>query len=477
MIPLVAVVALAGSSARAQETGPPSGTAQPVTAPPDALAREIEQLRAEQQTLRAEQKALRDQVAAQQAREAARAQAEASAPKPSAPPVLLGFGQNGFFLRTPDDSFQLRIRSVIQADGRAYLDDTLKQQDTFLIRRARLYIEGSVADFLDYRLMPDFAGGQVQLFDAWVNLRPWTWLQLRGGKMKSPFGLERLQSEQNLVFVERGLTSDLAPDRDIGASLHGDVAGKTFSWELGVFNGVPDGASSDQDNNYGKDFEARIFAHPFRPLHNKWIDEFGLGVAGTYGKQRGTATATGLSNFKTEGQLTFFSWLNDTKTGTIAIAQGDRWRVSPQLYYYVGPVSLQGEYVYTSTNVTTGVNAATIANQAWQLEVSGVLTGEHPTYDGLKPKRPFSIARRHIGAFELGLRVDELYVNDAAFPNFADPTKSARRATGVAAQFNWDFTANVRVALLYEHTLFKGGNGTGDRAPENAFLGRLQVAF
>jgi len=35
----------------------------------------------------------------------------------------------------------------------------------------------------------------------------------------------------------------------------------------------------------------------------------------------------------------------------------------------------------------------------------------------------------------------------------------------------------VRFALLYEHTNFKGGNGTGDRVPENAFLGRLQVAF
>ena len=477
MIALVAVAALAGGPARAQESGPPPDPALPVTAAADALVHEIEQLRADQRTLRAEQQALREQVAAQQAREAARAQSQASAPKPSTPPVLLGFGPGGFSLRTADDSVQLRIRSVIQADGRAYLDDTLEQQDTFLIRRARLYIEGSVGDFLDYRLMPDFAGGQAQLFAAWVNLRPWTWLQLRGGKMKSPFGLERLQAEQTLVFVERGLASDLAPDRDIGASLHGDVAGKTFSWELGVFNGAPDGGSSDQDSNYGKDFEARVFAHPFRRLHNRWVDELGLGVAGTYGKQHGTATATGLASFKTEGQITFFSWLSDSRRGTFAHACGDRWRLSPQLYYYVGPVSLQGEYVYSSTNVTTGINAATIANQAWQLEVSMVLTLEHPTYDGLKPKRPFSIARRHLGAVELAARVDELYVNDAAFPNFADPTRSARRATGLALQLNWYFTANVRFALLYERTVFKGGNGSGDRAPENAFVGRLQVAF
>ena len=453
LIFVVTIIALAGSSARAQETGPPP-TAD------DSLLREV-------QALRAEQKALRAELAAHQQQEARR----------PAPPVQLGFGQNGFFLRTPDDSFQLRIRSVIQADGRAYVDDTLKAQDTFLIRRARLYIEGSIGDFLDYRLLPDFAGSQVSLQEAWVNLRPWTWLQLRGGKVKSPFGLERLQAEQNLVFMERGLTSDLAPDRDVGAILHGDVANKTFSYDVGVLNGVPDGQVGDVDNNYGKDFEGRIFLHPLRPLHNKWLDELGFGVAGTYGWQHGTATATGLSSFKSEGQVTFFNWINNAATGAIAYAYGNRWRVDPQLYYYVGPIALQAEYVYSATNVTAGNNAATIANQAWQLEVSGVLTGEHPSYDGLKPKRPFSLSRRHFGAFEIGIRVDELYVNDAAFPNYADPTKSARRATGVAAQLNWYFTANVRFALLYAHTSFKGGNGMGDRAPENAFLGRLQVAF
>lgn len=475
MIPLVVIVALAGSSARAQETGPPPSSAapSPSAAPPASNPPSVDELWRAYQRLQAAHDQLAARLAAQEARAAER---DRSLPTPKAP-VLFGFGPNGFFLKTPDDSFQLRIRSVIQADGRAYIDESLEQQDTFLIRRARLYIEGTIADMIDYRLMPDFAGSQVVLFDAWVNLRPWQWLQLRGGKFKSPFGLERLQAEQNLVFVERGLTSDLAPDRDVGITLHGDIAHETFSYELAIVDGAPDGGSVDTDNNYGKDVEGRIFLHPFRPLHNKWLGGLGIGVAATYGWQHGTATATGLSSFKTEGQLTFFSWLNDSKTGIFAYAYGGRWRASPQLYYYVGPIALEGEYVYSSTGVTAGGNAANIANQAWQLELSGVLTGEHASYDGLKPKRPFNIRRRRFGAFELGLRVDQLYVNDAAFPLYADPTKSARRATGVAAQFNWYFTANVRFALLYEHTNFKGGNGLGDRVPENAFLGRLQVAF
>jgi phosphate-selective porin OprO and OprP len=466
----ITFVALCAGVAHAQEAVPPPAPTSPPPTDVEALARAYQQLLADHQRLVA-------RVAEQERRESIRARdVLETLPGPSRP-ALVGFGPNGFFLRTPDDTFLMRVRSVLQADGRAYFGEPLQQQDTFLIRRARLYIEGTVGDFLDYRLMPDFAGSQVTLFDAWINLRPWTWLQLRGGKMKTPFGLERLQAEQNLVFVERGLTSDLVPDRDIGVSLHGELLHETFLWEAGVFNGVPDGGSADQDNNFGKDFVFRVFAHPFRPLHRSWLDDFGFGFAATYGKQHGTVGNTGLSSFKSEGQIVFFTWLADPKTNTLAIAEGGRWRIDPQLYYYAGPVGLQAEYVYTSTDVSTGINRATIGNQAWQVEVEFVLTLEHPTYGALRPRRPFSMKLRGVGAFSLAARVDQLFVNDAAFPDFADPTKSARRATGWALQLNWYLTANVRFELMFERTIYEGGDGLGDRAPENGLLGQLQVAF
>lgn len=389
--------------------------------------------------------------------------------------LQFGLDRDGFHLGTP--GFQLRLRSVIQADGRAYLDQALQPSDTFLIRRARLYIEGSVGDFLDYRLMPDFAGGQVQLFDAWVTLRPWPWLQLRAGKFKTPFGLERLQLEQNLVFTERGLTSNLAPDRDVGVLLMGELWDRTLRWAAGVIDGAPDGGSVDIDDGFGKDYVARLFAQPLRPLHRAVVAELGIGLAATYGHENGTPSSPGLLPMRSDGQLVFFTWRNDPKALSVTVAAGERWRVTPQLYWYVGPIALLAEYVWSSTAVVDGDARARVNNQAWNIELSGMITGEHPTYEGMSPRRPFSVKRRQLGALEVGVRVDELRVDPAVFPRFADPATSARRAFSWTLQLNWYLTMNVRFALMYTRTSFDGGAAAGDRPTEDALLGRLQMSF
>src|SRR5262249_21295317 len=151
-----------------------------------------------------------------------------------------------------------------------------------------------------------------------------------------------------IKLVERGFPTALVPSRDLGAQLYGDLAGGTFSWAIGVFNGVVDGSDNpDLDAHDGKDFAARIFLHPLRPLKRPWLDNLGIGVAGTYGKERGTVAVPNLPSYKSPGQVTFFSYLTSdaTKPEGTTVAFGDRWRVSPQLYYYVGPIGLLAEYV------------------------------------------------------------------------------------------------------------------------------------
>ena len=461
------------AAAHAQET-----TSAPTTAVEQRLAAQEARLREQEARLHEQEARLKDQDARLQAQEK-RSQARDETLRQR----ILGLGPDGFIFGTRDSGFQLRIRGVVQADGRAYFATANNQPlpDQFLIRRARPILEGTIGDFVDFRILPEFGQGNFQLLDAYIDLRPWKWLALRGGKYKTPFGLERLQQEQFLLFVERGLPQNLVPDRDIGASLHGDVGGGMLLYEAGVFNGTVDGGNVDGDTNDGKDWVFRLFSRPFARLRSDAIRNLGIGFAATYGKQRGTIAATGLPQLKTTGQNTFFSYLLDPSgVKPSIVALGDRYRFSPQLDYYVGPVGLLAEYVYSATTVTpylSGVETR-LANQAWQVQASVVVTGEHASYEGVQPRRPFNIRQRQFGALELAARYGELRVDAATFPAFADPNKSARAALEWAGEANWHFTRLVKFAMLFARTTFKGGAaGGGDRAPENALIGRLQIAF
>ena len=74
-------------------------------------------------------------------------------------------------------------------------DDPLSDKDTFLIRRLRPQLAGTVFGLADFLFVPDFAGSQAVVFDAYADVHPTPFLRLRAGKFKSPLGLERLQSD------------------------------------------------------------------------------------------------------------------------------------------------------------------------------------------------------------------------------------------------------------------------------------------
>ncbi|HEY2747191.1 MAG TPA: porin [Polyangia bacterium] len=440
----------------------------PATAAPDVAALE--------QRLAAQEARLQQQEARLQQQESRLQRQEAREP-------LFGFGNDGFSVSAR--FFSIRLRALIQADARDYFDTAATPLPAqFLLRRVRPIVEGTVGDVVDFKIVPDFGQGSAILYDAYVDLRPYRWIALRIGKFKTPFGLERLQNDANMAFNERGLPSDLVPDRDIGASLHGDLANGTFVWELGIFDGALDNNSANQDGdtNDGKDLIARVFSHPFRVLRRAAVENLGFGVAASWGKQHGSAALPGVGGYKSTGQNTFFSYLFDAgAVKPTVIAIGDRYRVSPQLYWYVGPVGLLAEYVYDATTVSNFLSGAeprkALVHQAWQTELQVVLTGERAGFNGVKPKHPFNPRRLYFGALELAARYGQLRLDPATFPSYADPTRSANAALEWGVGFNWYLLAPVKIAVDFERTTFHGGAGNGDRRPENALLARAQLSF
>ena len=409
--------------------------------------------------------------------------------------VSVSAGVNGFAIRSADTNFVLKIRGYLQADARFYPDDhsTGVANDTFLLRRVRPILEGTVFEKYDFRLMLDFASGvtasaanNAYVQDAYFNARFLPQLQIQGGKFKEPVGLERLQSAANLLFVERGFPTQLAPNRDVGFQIQGDFGGSpgssVLNYAIGAFNGVSDGGSGDIDTaDDEKDIAARIFVHPFQNVDVPPLKGLGIGVAGTYGDQDGA-----LRTFTSHGQQTFFSYrTSDTPaTAPNVVANGIHWRVSPQAYYYWGPFGVFGEYIISDQKVQqagAGAGAGTIAklrHTAWQVAASYFLTGEENSWKAVTPKKPFSPANGGWGACEIAARIGELDVDDDAFPLYANPAASATKAFAWGVGLTWHLNKNVKANLNYDQTDFKGGASTDLlRKGEKAVFTRAQVAF
>ncbi|GMU06129.1 OprO/OprP family phosphate-selective porin [Corallococcus caeni] len=407
--------------------------------------------------------------------------AQATEPEKPLEPPTVQLSEEGYTLSSADKAFVLKIRGQLQGDGRFYVADSDRSgTNTFLIRRLRPFLDGTLFGFVDFRLMPDFGYMQPLVQDAYIDLHPVEWLRLRAGRFKTPFGLELLQANTDVPFIERSLTFDLVPVRDAGVQLHGDIAGGRLQYAFAVVNGDPDGASIDVNTDDSFDLVARVFAQPFKGDTSSALQGLGLGVAVSRGLQFGTpsatTSATGLVPQRSTGQEIIFSYLNNGTTGPTTIANGEHVRLSPQGYFYWGPVGLLAEYVLSSQEVSIGDQRARLRHHAWQAYASYVLGGD-ASFTGPKPRRPFDPKTGQGGALELSVRYQGLDMDDDAFPVFADPTRSVSRARGFGVATLFAFNRRVRFALNYHRTDYVGGALEGDREAENVVMSRFQVAF
>jgi phosphate-selective porin OprO/OprP len=284
-----------------------------------------------------------------------------------------------------------------------------------------------------------------------------------------------LQSASAIEMTERGFPTELAPNRELGAQLQGELASGRVNYVAGIYNGAPDGRDSpttDADNNF--EFEGRIFFEPWKNDANA-LSGLGFGLAGSVGDKEGAGNNF-LPRYRTPGQNVFFNYRS-----TVA-ADGTHRRISPQAYYYRNAFGLLGEYITSRQELLLTGNAASridLSNRAWQVTGSWVLTGEDASYKGVvKPAHPFVAGGEGWGAFELVGRYGKLDIDDDAFPLYADASVAASRARAWGLGLNWYLSSNLKLAFNHTHASFDGGapNG-GDREDEKTFFSRVQVSF
>jgi phosphate-selective porin OprO/OprP len=396
----------------------------------------------------------------------------------------------GFSVESPDKQNTVKIRGVLHVDARHFQDDvTAETADTFLLRRVRPTIEGTLGGIYDFRFTPDFAGGKTIILDAFANARFRPWLNVTAGKFKVPVGLERLQSASDMRFVERAFPTSLLPNRDLGIAVGGNLLDGALNYSVGYYNGVSDGGSSDAigdvDTDTAGDYAARLFATPFASSGNFALRGLGFGIAGTINSVTGSPTASLLPSYRTPGQQTFFRYRANSTGAPGPYADGERLRWTPQLYYSFGRFGLLGEYAVVEQDISRategGLRSDTVETTAWQVAAHWFLTGEEQAFKGFKPGNVLSLDKGTWGAWELVARYHELEIGDEAFAggldSLADPLASPRKASAYGIGVNWYLNDNVKWVLNYERTAFEGGAVDGDRPDEEAILTRVAVGF
>jgi phosphate-selective porin OprO/OprP len=408
---------------------------------------------------------------------------EAAAAAPTAPKITIN--DKGFTLASADGANSIKLRGLVQLDSRLFYGDSGVVNNSFLLRRARLITEGTFAKNYSFQFVTEFGGGSAtaastpSILDANLGVAVSKELQFKFGKFKSPVGLELLQSDSWTFFAERSLVTNLVPNRDVGAQASGDLLNGTVNYTAGIFGGIADGATStnaDFDND--KDVVGRVFATPFKNVAGSPVQGLSFGVSASLGREK---TASGrTAGYKTDGQQTFFTYAATT------IADGQNWRVSPQLDYRNGSFGLLGEYVLSTVNVRPSATGkkAELQNKAWQLAAGYVLTGEDSSFTGVTPKVNFDFANGTWGAFEIAARYANLKIDDAAFPLYASLSTNADEATSYGLGLNWYLSKAVVFKFDYLQTKFGFAPGAPAisatpilRQDEEAFITRFQVSF
>jgi phosphate-selective porin OprO/OprP len=408
------------------------------------------------------------------------AQEDAKLKAETSPKVEMGNGK-GFTITSADKQYAFGVRAYAQADYRGFFDkQNTGATSTFLVRTARPIFDAKMTDYFNARLMWDFGQGNSRLLDGYVDFHPLPGkdiVNLRVGQQKSPVGIERWESEQDTTFVERGQTTNLVPQRELGASAYGQIILDQLEYQVGLGNGASDLQINTADTDSSKDVFGRLFAHPLRWSGIKALSGLGFGVAGTYGQHQGTASSPGLTTgYLTTGQRTYFTYR--AAAGQVVFADGSQWRLNPQVLYYNGPFGFIGEYVRNTQEVTRSTSSATLNNDAWLANVSYVLTGEDAAFDGVKPLHNFDPRQGQWGAFEAVARFSQLSVDKKAFPFYADNTVSSRSAKEWGVGGTWYFNPNVKLNLDYAQTAFDAGAlGGVDRPDEKVVLARTQFRF
>ncbi len=345
--------------------------------------------------------------------------------------------------KSGDDEFKFQVGGRIMVDTAWYnaddnVDPSLDWGNGTELRRARLFMKGTVWNNWHFKLQYDFAGdGEIKdAFIKYTGLKQYTDIPLDiiVGNYKEPFSLEELTSSKYITFMERALPNAFAPGRNIGVGLnsYGNVLNGGWSAAAGWFT---DGVDNENDdgNNESNAVAGRL---TFAPIANKTeVVHFGGAV-----EYRNYDDSTIRFRSRPEAHTAEHRMV-DTKS---FLAQDTlKWGLEAAGVY--GPFSVQGEYI--QTNVTDVNRTGRDADlYGWYAYGSWFITGESRNYSAkkgafgrVKPKG--IVGKGGWGAWELAGRYSSIDLTDGPLNGFKE--------NDITIGLNWYATPTIRFMANY----------------------------
>lgn len=378
------------------------------------------------------------------------------------------YDREGIQLSTDDGEFDMKFRTMVQADARLY---TQANQDPvssgFYIPRARLYFTGHVTRPIQYNFSVQRAYDAYNILNAYINFHYDDRIMFRFGRFKTPFTYEfyKLHVWQ-LMAPERSLfANNFKGGRQVGAMAWGDLFESRLEYGVGIFDGP---RRSFTDYNSAKDIMAMVNFTPFENRRESILRNFNVGGSFDFGDENNPVTPAVLRTSSNASSVTddLNQPVNNAVVPFLAFNKNVKERGFRSLWelhmaYYHKGLSLIG--AWDGGFADYAVSGA--SNKSVHLPIGGyfvqagyILTGE--TLRGrvlIDPLRPFDLrpGKFGTGAWEVTARYSALTLGNQVFTGgLADPNLWTNRADMVDMGVNWYLNKWVKVYFDWEHAMF-----------------------
>lgn len=392
---------------------------------------------------------------------------------------------NGMWAETADKAFRVHVGGRVQGDAVWMTADDRVQygkngtgriDDGVNFRRARLAVEGTFHEVIDFNCEFDFANtlntertGDPLITNVPVPTDVWlTFAHLpvignvRVGNQKPPLSLSHVNGDRYLNFLERsfafdafigGLDNGFRP----GVQVFNSYLDQRVHAALGVFknNTTPFGWNVG-DGEY--DLTGRLTCLPIYEDDGSRLLHLGVGASHR-------DLDDDQARFRARTLLRNGPGALQTALLDVRLLGGSQDLVVPELAIVVGPLLIQTEYyavwvrdaMFPITPAAARVNRGTVYFQSYYVEVLYFLTGEHRAYNRRNPGFTRVVPNENFffvngadgqlfgrGAWQVGVRYSYLDLENRGI--------AGGTLHDITLGLNWFFNPNAKLQWDYSWT-------------------------